>query len=739
MINALRFPVTADNMTGSVFAQVRGELGKVKGMLATVQDRAQRVGRSMRNIGLGATAGITAPVLLAGRQMLTAYDQQAKAEATVAQAILSTGGAANRTLDDLLGLAGGLQRVTTFGDENILQNVTAPLLTFTKIQGETFDRAQTNVLDMATLLRMDLKSASVLVGKALNDPIKGISALGRSGVQFSDDQKAVIKALVETGDVAAAQGLILQELETQFGGQAAAAARVGTGALTQLKNAIGDVQEQLGAEIVGFLPPLLAKVQSAVDWFSQLSPEVKANIVLFGGLAAAVGPIVSGLGLTVLGVTQVAAAFKALGVVLLANPILAVIAAVAAGAYAIYRNWDSIGPWFQNLWGNIRTGAEIGWGQIKSTIETYSPEWLKSAWRTVAPFFDSQWRLISVGFSMAWSEIKANAALEYGADSVLLNLWHGVPGAFGNIMRQVGFQLHLGWVDIKLMIGQWVEDFTQLGRDIVAGLRAGIEEKWGELRAWFEGTMIGGLISGAKAKLRSRSPSRVFMGIGEDIMDGLGIGLRNNANVPSDALAGAVEGLKGQVGAQSGATSWFQSLAQGANQAFQQIITGSQSVGEALRSWIGGALSSLGSQFLSSGFNSIAGFLLPGLFPNAKGNVFSGGRVTPFARGGIVSSPTLFPMRGGNTGLMGEAGPEAILPLARGAGGRLGVQAQGGRQEVVVRVEHGDFMIGDNGEVMARVRVVAEGTTSAGLQAYDQRLPGRVHGLIRNNDTRKIS
>lgn len=76
---------------------------------------------------------------------------------------------------------------------------------------------------------------------------------------------------------------------------------------------------------------------------------------------------------------------------------------------------------------------------------------------------------------------------------------------------------------------------------------------------------------------------------------------------------------------------------------------------------------------LANGVNS----LVSGLMPFARGGAFSGGRVTPFARGGVVSQPTGFPMRGG-TGLMGEAGPEAIIPLARGADGRLGVRAQGG-------------------------------------------------------------
>ncbi len=75
--------------------------------------------------------------------------------------------------------------------------------------------------------------------------------------------------------------------------------------------------------------------------------------------------------------------------------------------------------------------------------------------------------------------------------------------------------------------------------------------------------------------------------------------------------------------------------------------------------------------------------VLSGLLPFKNGGAFSQGRVMPFAKGGVVSSPTSFPMRGG-AGLMGEAGPEAIMPLARGADGRLGVQASGGARPVTV-------------------------------------------------------
>lgn len=91
---------------------------------------------------------------------------------------------------------------------------------------------------------------------------------------------------------------------------------------------------------------------------------------------------------------------------------------------------------------------------------------------------------------------------------------------------------------------------------------------------------------------------------------------------------------------------------------------------------------------LSSGLASI------GASAFEKGGSFSQGRVMPFAKGGVVTGPTNFPMRGG-LGLMGEAGPEAIMPLTRGADGRLGVQAQGGTQrsaqQVVVNISTPDI------------------------------------------------
>lgn len=204
---------------------------RMKEIEATATRTAKIVGAAFAGVGVALAAGIIKNTIEAER-----------VQAQLAAALKSTGGAAGLTQDQLNGMAGELQKVTTFGDEAI-NSAQALLLTFTKIGGDVFPQAIEAAADMATALGTDLADATKQLGKALNDPLKGISALGRAGVQFSEAQKAMIEDMVEAGRVADAQRIILAELETQFGGSAAAARDTLGGALEAAKNAFGDLLE----------------------------------------------------------------------------------------------------------------------------------------------------------------------------------------------------------------------------------------------------------------------------------------------------------------------------------------------------------------------------------------------------------------------------------------------------------------------------------------------------------------
>lgn len=287
--------------------QAKSGIADLKSQLSSVSDAAQSSGSGLSSAfkGIGSAISIigdvAAPVFgflknQLGDSIKLAMEHQQVMSQT-ASAIKSTGDASGLSATQIGGLAESLSKVTPFS-EDVTQSGENLLLTFTGIGKQVFPMATQAMLDMSQAMGQDTKSSAIQLGKALNDPLTGLSALQRVGVTFSDSEKQQIKTMMAHNDVIGAQKVMLKELNTEFGGSAVAAGKTFAGALAVLKNNLNDVKEKIGTALLPVLSQFAGFVSSNVmpalsrfgDWFSStIAPALQQ----FGALVGqTVGPVV---------------------------------------------------------------------------------------------------------------------------------------------------------------------------------------------------------------------------------------------------------------------------------------------------------------------------------------------------------------------------------------------------------------------------------------------------------------
>lgn len=345
-----------------------GLLGGLGGMLGTIGSVAGGI----------ATAGISALSGVLMDSVQAAADAE-KGQAALNAVLASTKGAAGITAQAANDLASSLQKVTPFEDDVVLgaENM---LLTFTNIHANVFPKATETVLNLAQAMGGDAKGAAMQLGKALNDPEKGISALTRVGVTFTEEQKAQIKAMQEAGDMAGAQGIILKELETEFGGAARAAGDTFAGKMAIAQNAVGDLKEALGNALLPIITPLIGKLAELATGAMPLVTSAIENV----------GPIIAGI----------APYFD-----MVIGAIGDFIAMFTSGATQANTTASNLQTAFKTVWDAIT----VIWFQAKTDIGIIIDA-LMTIWRTefnsALSFFDQNSADIQATFSEAWAQIK---------------------------------------------------------------------------------------------------------------------------------------------------------------------------------------------------------------------------------------------------------------------------------------------------------------------------------------------
>ncbi|MBW9158870.1 phage tail protein [Clostridium tagluense] len=368
------------NLTGNFAAQIQKNAELMKG----IKGQADQAGSSIKNAfsnpaigqkmasGLALTRDALGAAGIASAGFLkTCVDGATKAQKTnadLAQTIKSTGGAAGLTAAQVSAMATSFSKTTTFGAGAIKtgQNM---LLTFTNIGKDVFPMATQAMLDLSQKMGGDPVSSSLQLGKALNDPTKGITALTRVGITFTEQQKKQIQTMQATGNMAGAQKLILGELNKEFGGQAAAAAKTYDGQMKQLGNTIGGIKGAIGSALLPYLQGIAEKLNTGAQSVSKFVGEHKKLVATVLSMTAIFGTLIGGVGLfsKVAGflgpaVTGIAGLIGGLSL-----PILLVIGAIAALVLAYTKNFGGLKTSIDKEIGGISSAFKMATSQFKKT------------------------------------------------------------------------------------------------------------------------------------------------------------------------------------------------------------------------------------------------------------------------------------------------------------------------------------------------------------------------------------
>src|SRR6266700_3384181 len=395
------------------------------------------------------------------------FDYQAIQTQTNA-VLKSTKGVSGETASAIGNLAESVSRLTMFSRDTV-QEVENILLTFPSIGKKVFPETTQAVLNLSQAMHQNWKQSAIEVGKALDDPIRGLTNLRRIGVQFTDDQVKVIKSLWETGHTAEAQKLILQELNKEFGNSAKAAGQTLGGQLAILSHSLQDTGEKIGMMLMPWLTKIVDAVtpiiNSFLDWMGT-SGNLSGVLATLGDIMA---PLISAIQDTytylqpliaqviawaikndVLGKTiavvsayvQVMAAWLRFIVPVIVSVIQAVIQFVSAlwdrlGPAIltivdfIRTHWSQIASIFQGVWDIITAAVKVAWA-VLSGIILVGIDILQGKW-------GKAWNDIKATFATVWEGIKQAAI---GAVRIILGVIALLPGSVGDAARAA-----LKWLD----------------------------------------------------------------------------------------------------------------------------------------------------------------------------------------------------------------------------------------------------------------------------------------------------
>jgi phage-related protein len=540
--------------TGSLAPSVTRSLGGVESAAAASGRRSGKAMAGGLALGLKGLAAIGATLAVGDfiKDSIAEARESQKVGAITTQIIKSTGGAAKLTADQVGELAGRLS-VKNGVDDEAIQKGANLLLTFKKVKNEAGDGA--NVFDRATAAAVDLSAAgfgsiegsSKMLGKALNDPVKGITALSRAGVTFTEQQKDQIKTLVKSGDVLGAQKLILKEVESQVGGVGAASATAGEKAKVaydNMKEAIGtallpalDAVQNTAARVFLWLTENVPKALRFVSDF--ISPWVDRFKAAFSGIETGVTSPVGRLRAFVLDAFGAIVAYVKAEILPRVEGIAGAFSRLVQTAVPIVQDFVgrvitlfmSFMPTIKSILGTVGQIVTGGLDLVRAIVERVTTiiawvwknwgqglmDWIKVIWSAILgvikPALETIRNLIRVftsifkgDWSGAWDAIKAT----------LSSAWATIKGIIGGALSIVKQLLSTAWSVIASVasaawgrivdgIRFWWNDLSRGVSEKIASIKKTLSGAWASIKSVATGAWSGivSAISGAWNKVTS--------------------------------------------------------------------------------------------------------------------------------------------------------------------------------------------------------------------------------------------
>lgn len=479
---------------GTLVMKINADVSDAESKLGGFKKSLGALGGIVAGAGAAVVGGLGFAIADGIKGISDMEDQVAQLESV----LKSTGGAAGVSADQVTALAESMQKTTKFAAENIMEGQNL-LLTFTKIGSDVFPRATKAMADMAQGMGTDVSSQAIALGKALNDPIKGVASLGRVGVQFSDEQKKMIETMVATNDIAGAQGIILNELETQFGGSAEAAGKTFSGQMEIAKNALGEIFETIAMSVM----PIL---QSMLEWVNAHLPEIQAVFqTVFDVVATSLKVVWDIINATLMPVLEV------------------------------------LFSWFKDNMPTIQTSSETVFGAVKDVMTTlynfvkdnFTPifeawvKYIKDNWPTIQKTFEEVFKAIGIVVNELWTFFKDNllpiikAVFNFAKENMPLfqKIFETVFGVVASVVK-------VAWEAVKLLWGafkgvwEFVEPtFPLIGKviktamDVVTGVIEGVTNTVKTLVEWIKnavewfGKLANARVDDENRSIYSQSPT----------------------------------------------------------------------------------------------------------------------------------------------------------------------------------------------------------------------------------------